>query len=442
MGHRITTSARGAYGGSISAISEAIVGTVTEVFAQGSTGAEQVEFSASNAEMGWMMPVPITPGGSASTSVKLTSEGMATIFAKFTDKMGNVIAQAEHAIRVVADTSKRPGAAPRRYGFGGSLSGITEGVLGMMTEVVAQAGDGVEQVEFSASNADMGWMMPVNISPGGSTSASVTLSREGTATIFAKFKDAAGNLKGAAEHMIRVIPAAQNRPANPRLGMGGGLSGITEAIVGAVAEIQATAYGETEQVEFSASNADMGWMMPQPIALGGSITASARLTTEGLATIMATFKDKGGNVLGTAQHLITVLADKARRPAQTGPRLGMGGSLSGIAEAIKGTITEVYAQGSGETEQVEFSVSNAEMGWMMPVTISPGGSASASVTLSQEGTATVFANFKDKMGNLLGTAQHLIRVLPDASKSQGPTDMASLMNARAADILNRIGRKP
>lgn len=340
MGQRITTPARGAYGGSISAISEAIVGTVTEVIAQGSTGAEQVEFSASNAEMGWMMPVPITPGGSASTSVKLTSEGMATIFAKFTDKMGNIISQAEHAIRVVADTSKHPGAPPRRYGFGGSLSGITEAIKGTITEVYAQAGDGVEQVEFSASNAEMGWMMPVNISPGGSTSASVTLSQEGTATIFAKFKDAAGNLKGMAEHIIRVTAAAQNRPA------------------------------------------------------------------------------------------------------QTNPRLGMGGSLSGITEAIKGTITEVYAQGSGEAEQVEFSASNADMGWMMPVTISPGGSTSASVTLSSEGTATIFANFKDKMGNLLGTAQHLIRVLPDTTKSQGPTDMASLMNARAADILNRLGRKP
>jgi hypothetical protein len=327
-------------GGTLSAVAEAVAGTVTEVFATGGDGAEQVEFSASNAEMGWMMPVPITPGGSASTTVKLTTEGMATIFATFTDKAGAVVAKAEHAIRVVADTSRRHNAhSPRRYGFGGSLSGISEAVIGTMTDIMAQAGDGVEQVEFSASNAEMGWMMPVNISPGGSTSASVKLTSEGTATIYANFKDALGNIKGAAQHIIRVTAAPQNRP-------------------------------------------------------------------------------------------------------QTGPRLGMGGSLSGIAEAIKGTITEVYAQGSGEAEQVEFSVSNAEMGWMMPVNISPGGSTSASVTLSSEGTATIFANFKDKMGNLLGTAQHLIRVLPDTTRSQGPTDMAGLMNARAADILNRLGRKP
>ncbi len=340
MGQRITVTASGPYGGSISAIAEAMVGTVTEVMARGGEGAEQVEFSASNAEMGWMMPVPISPGGSASTSVKLTSEGIATIFAKFTDKLGNILVQVEHAIRVVPDTSKRPGAPPRKYGFGGSLSGISEAIIGTMTDIYAQAGDGVEQVEFSASNAEMGWMMPVNISPGASTSASVTLNQEGTATIFAKFKDAAGNLKGAAEHIIRVTAAAQNRPA------------------------------------------------------------------------------------------------------VAGPRFGMGGSLSGISEAMIGTMTEIYAQGSGEAEQVEFSASNAEMGWLMPVTISPGGSTSTSVRLTSEGTATIFAKFSDKMGNLLGTAQHMIRVVPDTSKSQSPTDMASLVNARAAEILNRIGRKP
>ncbi|WP_291202507.1 hypothetical protein [Hyphomonas sp.] len=340
MADRTTVTTNGSYGGSLTAITEAVLGTVAEVYARGGHGAEQVEFSASNAEMGWMMPVPITPGGSASTTVKLTTEGTATIFAKFTDKVGNIAAQVEHMIRVTPAPARRAAAPPSRYGFGGSLSGISEAVLGTITDVIAQAGDGVEQVEFSASNAEMGWMMPVTISPGGSTSASVKLTSEGTATIFANFKDALGNIKAAAQHIIRVTAAPSNHPA------------------------------------------------------------------------------------------------------QTGPRLGMGGILSGVTEALLGTVTEVYAQGSGEAEQVEFSVSNAEMGWMMPVNISPGGSARASVTLSSEGTATIFANFKDKMGNLLGTAQHLIRVLPDTTKSQSPTDMASLMNARAADIVNRLGRKP
>lgn len=130
-------------------------------------------------------------------------------------------------------------------------------------------------------------------------------------------------------------------------------------------------------------------------------------------------------------HRITVTA--------SGPN---GGSSSAVAEAIVHTVTELPARGGDGAEQIEFSASHTERGWMMPVTVPPGGSTSTNVRLTAEGAVTLFAKFSGKMGNLPGTAQHMIRVVPDNSKSQSPAVMASLMNAGTADILNRIGRKP
>ncbi|OZB18112.1 MAG: hypothetical protein B7X53_04220 [Hyphomonas sp. 34-62-18] len=294
---------------------------------------------------------------------------------------------------------------------------------------------GAEQVKFNATG-NIGFDI-VSVS-GGSASFTLALDFSGTTTIEAIAQDKFGGTLASANHSISV----QNTPFDSRrLGMGGSLSGITQAVVGTMTDIIAQGYGESEQVEFSASNADMGWMMPQPIAIGGSVAASVRLTTEGLATITATFKDKLGNILGNASHAIQVTADPAKRPVSTGPRLGMGGSLSGITEAIVGAMADIQATGYGDTTQVEFSASNAEMGWMMPVQISPGGSTSASVKLTAEGVATVFATFKDSMGTILGQAQHSIRVVADPARKPGPTDMASLMNARAEQIMNKLARK-
>jgi hypothetical protein len=294
---------------------------------------------------------------------------------------------------------------------------------------------GAEQVKFNATG-NIGFDI-VSVS-GGSASFTLALDFSGTTTIEAIAQDKFGGTLASATHSISVQNTAFD---GRRLGMGGSLSGITEAIVGMMADIQATGYGETEQVEFSASNADMGWLMPQTISPGGSTSASVRLTTEGTATIFATFKDKLGNVLGNASHAIRVIADTSKRPAATGPRLGMGGSLSGITEAVVGAMADIQATGYGDTTQVEFSASNAEMGWMMPVQISPGGSTSASVKLTAEGVATVFATFKDSLGTILGQAQHSIRVVADPARKPGPTDMASLMNARAAEIMRRMGNK-
>lgn len=299
--------------------------------------------------------------------------------------------------------------------------------------------EGTEGVKFIVSGANSG--ISIEWVSGMSASFTPSLTLAGTTYIEATAQDKTGGTLKTATHTVSVESTDFNAAPQPRLGMGGSLSGIMQAVVGTITDIQAQAYGETEQVEFAASNADMGWMMPQPIAIGGSIAASVRLTSEGLATITATFRDKLGNVLGSAQHSIQVTADPAKRPAPTGPRMGMGGALSGITEAIVGAMADVQAQGYGDTTQVEFSASNAEMGWMMPVQISPGGSTTASVRLTAEGVATVYATFKDSLGTILGQAQHSIRVVADPARTPGSTDMAHLMNARAEQILKRLGNK-
>lgn len=176
-------------------------------------------------------------------------------------------------------------------------------------------------------------------------------------------------------------------------------------------------------------------------ASGGNATFTISLDLPGTTTIEAIAQDKYGGTLASISHAISV-KDKGFDTSATPPhRFGMGGSLSGISEAIVGTLTDIYAQGSGDAEQVEFSASNADMGWMMPVQISPGGSTSASVRLNSEGTATIYAKFMDKLGNVLGQASHAIRVVADPAKKQGSTDLAALMNSRAEDILKRLGNK-
>ncbi len=298
--------------------------------------------------------------------------------------------------------------------------------------------NGTEGVKFIASgNSGIDIVTP----SGGSAAFTISLDLPGTTTIEAIAQDKYGGTLASVSHAISVKDKSFDTRAAPqrRFGMGGSLSGIYEAVIGTMTDVHAQAGGETEQVQFSASNAEMGWMMPVQISPGGSTSAPVKLTSEGTATIFAKFFDKAGNVLGEASHVIRVMADPAKR--QASPRLGMGGSLSGLTEAVVGTVTDIYAQGSGDAEKVEFSASNADMGWMMPVEISPGGSTSAPVRLNTEGTATVYAKFFDKLGNVLGQAQHSIRVVADPAKKPAGTDIAGMMNSRAEEILRRLGNK-
>ena len=301
--------------------------------------------------------------------------------------------------------------------------------------------NGTESVKFIASGNSG---IDITAASGGSANFMISLDLPGTTTIEAIAQDKYGATLTGVSHSISVtdksFQAAGTFPPQRRFGMGGSLSGIYEAVIGTMTDVYAQAGGETEQVQFSASNAEMGWMMPVQISPGGSTSAPVRLTSAGTATIFAKFFDKAGNVLGEASHVIRVMADPAKRTVNS-PRMGMGGSLSGISEAVIGTMTDIYAQGHGEAEQIEFSASNAEMGWMMPIQISPGGSTSASVRLNSEGTATIYAKFMDKLGNVLGQASHAIRVMADPTKKPVSTDLAGMMNSRAEDILKRLGNK-
>ncbi len=203
-------------GGFLSGITQGLAGTITEIIAHAGENTHKVEFSVSNAEMGWFSPVPVNPGGSTSASVKLTAPGIATIYAKFFDQIGNLLDNATHSIQVTDPNNqgRQPSnAAQPRVKGGGYLSGISQAVIGTIADITAHAGDGVEKVEFSVSNAQMGWFSPVPVSPGGSTSASVTLDSQGTATVYAKFLDQLSNVLGEASHSIEVVIDNMRAPA-------------------------------------------------------------------------------------------------------------------------------------------------------------------------------------------------------------------------------------
>ena len=126
----------------------------------------------------------------------------------------------------------------------------------------------------------------------------------------------------------------------------------------------------TESVKFIASG-NSG--IDITAASGGSANFMISLDLPGTTTIEAIAQDKYGATLTGVSPSISV-TDKSFQAAGTFPpqrRFGMGGSLSGIYEAVIGTMTDIYAQGHGEAEQIEFSASNAEMGWMMAIHILP-----------------------------------------------------------------------
>lgn len=128
-----------------------------------------------------------------------------------------------------------------------------------------------------------------------------------------------------------AAPAYGARAAEPRYGIN--ISGPFSALIGEVVRITASAGGDVASVQFSASNADMGWMMPQDIS-GGSASANARMTTEGTAYIYAKFLDQTQQIVQELSHAIQVSRPADERPQPRSGSTDMTSLINAKTDAI------------------------------------------------------------------------------------------------------------
>ena len=138
----------------------------------------------------------------------------------------------------------------------------------------------------------------------------------------------------------------------------------------------------------------------------------------------------------------SAFSDRQTAPANGArgePRYGL--NLSGPFSAVIGEVVRITASAGSDVASVEFSASNADMGWMMPQDIS-GGSASTSARMITEGTAQIFATFRDSTQQIVQELTHVIQVSRPADERPQPrsesTDMTSLINAKTDAIMNRL----
>jgi len=121
------------------------------------------------------------------------------------------------------------------------------------------------------------------------------------------------------------------------------------------------------------------------------------------------------------------------------PRYGI--NISGPFNALVGEVVRITASAAGNVASVQFSASNADMGWMMPQDIS-SGSASANARMTTEGTAYIYAKFLDQAQQIVQELSHAIQVARPADERpqprSGSTDMTSLINAKTDAIMNRL----
>lgn len=121
----------------------------------------------------------------------------------------------------------------------------------------------------------------------------------------------------------------------------GGMDGPAEAVAGETITVSFPLPASAVEAKFSASNAEVGWFMPRPVTSAIAST-SARVFTEGTATIFGTAYDDKGMAVHECTHVVQVRSAESRLAPSAGvPRVQPpAASTMNIADAMQKSIED------------------------------------------------------------------------------------------------------
>jgi hypothetical protein len=290
-------------------------------------------------------------------------DGAKTVYAMFTDYAGNVSPATKDTI--ILDTGP-PTACAVSINNGAAYTGTTAVTL---TLTATDAGSGMAGGKVLLSNNGATYTE----SAFAATKAWTLASGEGAKTVYAKFKDAAGNVTATAVTATIILDTG---PPTGTLTINGGAQYTTSVQV--TAELTATDKNGIAKVYLS--NSQSGWTgYPMSNKLPWNLA-----TGDGIKTVSARFEDNAGNLSAPVQASIIL---------DTKPP--------------KGTITINGGAASTNSAQVSLSLKADDVNGLAKVYLSNGGDPWTALPMSStipwslsagDGQKTVSAIFEDKAG--------------------------------------------
>ncbi|MFO0582572.1 MAG: carboxypeptidase regulatory-like domain-containing protein [Anaeromyxobacter sp.] len=353
----------------------------------GASGLAKVQLSndgfATSTTVGYATSLPWTLAAGA--------DGARTVSARFLDVAGNVTATVTDGI--VLDTTAPAATTLSLAGNPEAPAGFTGTpiVTATLSATDANAGAGNANLEVRLSN-DLGFAAST-WQPFAASTAWVLAPGDGAKTVYAQFRDAAGNVSSPPASANLTLVATP--PSNGAIVVEGGAAATSKNATPLAVTLSAT--GATQMRLFLNGAAATAWI---PYATSTTVPASG-LPDEAVAVVSVAFRNGGGVEGGNAST--SILVD---RRAPTSPSVAVnGGATYARAAAAVLTLSAADAPAAaGGTASGLASVQVSNDGFTTSTTLPYATSIPWTLAAGADGARTVSVRFLDRAGNVSAAA--------------------------------------
>jgi hypothetical protein len=339
-------------------------------------------------------PLAINTGWSASapSSYTFASEGTKTLYAWAKDAAGNVSASLSNQVTITLPDVTKP--LVTAFTIPSTAASLTVSV----TSFTASDNKGITGYLLTETST-----APLAGNTGWSASApsSYTFASEGTKTLYAWAKDAAGNVSASLSNQVTITLPDVTKPLVTAFTIPSTAASLTVSVTSFTASDNKgiTGYLLTETSTAPLAG-NTGWSASAP--------SSYTFASEGTKTLYAWAKDAAGNVSASLSNQVTITLPDVTKPLVTAF------TIPSTAASLTVSVTSFTASDNkGVTGYLLTEASTA------PLAINTGWSASApsSYTFASEGTKTLYAWAKDAAGNVSASLSNQVTItLPDVTK--------------------------
>jgi hypothetical protein len=329
---------------------------------------------------------------SAPSSYTFASEGTKTLYAWAKDAAGNVSASLSNQVTITLPDVTKP--LVTAFTIPSTAASLTVSV----TSFTASDNKGVTGYLLTETST-----APLAGNTGWSASApsSYTFASEGTKTLYAWAKDAAGNVSASLSDQVTITLPDVTKPLVTAFTIPSTAASLTVSVTSFTASDNK---GITGYLLTEASTAPLagntGWSASAP--------SSYTFASEGTKTLYAWAKDAAGNVSASLSNQVTITLPDVTKPLVTAF------TIPSTAASLTVSVTSFTASDNkGITGYLLTETSTA------PLAGNTGWSASApsSYTFASEGTKTLYAWAKDAAGNVSASLSNQVTItLPDVTK--------------------------